>query len=385
GETVCSRLGRSYAAAWLATYDPARKRVEPEWTAASTLDDDPGETLGAVSLGDGSSTVSADGGTAVDEQGDSVERPEPALLAEAVEDRTVAVADDVKWHPAVSDVAAVPVTYRDTVFGLLCVYTDDETPFGREEPAVLASIGRTVGIGLNAIDSRSSLTTDSAFEVEFTVGSSSLPLVNLAERAGCSLRQAGVVPGDDGRSVLCTASEVAAAELGAAADEVPGIRSWTCIAERGQNPLFAFGIRDLPLLDAVGEHGLRLADLRVDAAGVTVIARGSQEASARALVDAVEDRHGSVDVRGFREEPARETTLTEFVVDVNERLTDRQRRALTTATAAGYFEWPRDTDGDELANSFGIARSTFHQHLRAALRKVVEAFDEAVGPVAEEP
>jgi PAS domain S-box-containing protein len=383
GEAVCSRLGSSYAAVWFGTYDPAREVVDPEWSDVSTLEDDPSETLGAVSLRE--SAVSTDGGVAVGGPGDGPGRPEPALLAEAVETGTVAVDDDVGWDQSVGDIAAVPVTYRDSVFGLLCVYTDGETPFGREEPAVLASIGRTVGIGLNAIDSQSSLTTDSGFEVEFTVGSSSLPLVSLAERADCSLRQAGVVPGDDGRSVLCTASGVTAAELGAAADDVDDIRSWNCIADREEKPLFAFLLRDLPVLDTVGEHGLRLADLRVDSTGITIVARGSREAAARALVDAVRERYGQVDVRGFRERPARETTLTEFVVDVNERLTDRQRRALTTATAAGYFKWPRETNGDELAESFGVARSTFHQHLRAALRKVVGAFDDAVGPGSEKP
>lgn len=384
GETACSRLGESYAAAWLATYDPASERVVPDWTAVSSLDDDPAESLGPVSLRDGPSPVSTDGGTTVSGV-DGTARPEPALLAEAVENQTVAVAEDVGWHPVVSDVAAVPVTYRGTLFGLLCVYTDDGISFGREEPAVLASIGRTIGIGLNALDSQSSLTTDSGFEVEFAVDAAGLPLGRLAERAGCSLRQAGVIPDDDGRSVLCTADGASAVEIGAAADAVPGVRSWTCIAEREQRPLFAFALRDLPLLDAVGEHGLRLADLRVDAEQLTIVARGAREAAARALVDAVEAEFGSIDVRGFRERPARETTLTEFVVDVDERLTERQRRALTVAAAAGYFEWPRDTSGDELAESFGVARSTFHQHLRAALRKLVAAFDEAVGSATGEP
>jgi len=382
GRAVCDRLGNTYAAAWLGTYDPAEERIEPEWTAVSSLVDDPGETLGHVSLG-GDRPATPDGGTTIDVDGAT--RPEPALLTEAVETGTVAVADEVGGRPAVSDVAAVPVTYRDTVFGLFCVYTDEGTPFGREEPAVLAAIGRTVGIGLNAIDSRSSLTTDEGVEVAFAVDAPSLPLQRLADRAGCSLRQAGVVPDDDGRAVLCTAEGATASELRAAADGVRGIRSADCLAERESAPLFAFGLADLPLVDAVGDHGLRLVDLRVDGSGVTVVARGSRETAARALVDDVRAAYGSVDVRRFGERPARKTTLTEFVADVEGRLTDRQRHALTTAVAAGYFEWPRDTDGDELAEAFGVARSTFHQHLRAALRKLVEAFEEAAEPVAGRP
>jgi predicted DNA binding protein len=151
-----------------------------------------------------------------------------------------------------------------------------------------------------------------------------------------------------------------------------------CVAERESAPLFAFGLADLPMIETVGEHGLELADLHVDRSGVTVLARGARETAARSLVETVEEAYGPVDVRRFGEQPTRKTTTTEFVADLEERLTDRQRRALTTAVAAGYFEWPRDTDGDELAEAFGVARSTFHQHLRAALRKLVEAFEAAV-------
>jgi hypothetical protein len=54
-------------------------------------------------------------------------------------------------------------------------------------------------------------------------------------------------------------------------------------------------------------------------------------------------------------------------------LTDRQQTALETAYHAGFFEWPRDTSGEEVAESIGVAPPTFHQHLRKAERKVFDA------------
>ena len=54
-------------------------------------------------------------------------------------------------------------------------------------------------------------------------------------------------------------------------------------------------------------------------------------------------------------------------------LTDRQRAALEAAYYAGFFEWPRDTSGEEMADSLGIAPPTFHQHLRKAEHKVFDA------------
>jgi predicted DNA binding protein len=53
-------------------------------------------------------------------------------------------------------------------------------------------------------------------------------------------------------------------------------------------------------------------------------------------------------------------------------LTDRQRTALETAYYAGYFEWPRGTTAEELADVMDVAGPTFHQHLRAAHRNLLD-------------
>jgi len=45
---------------------------------------------------------------------------------------------------------------------------------------------------------------------------------------------------------------------------------------------------------------------------------------------------------------------------------------LRTAIVGGFFEWPRETTGEDLAETMDIGRSTFHQHLRAAQQKVFE-------------
>jgi predicted DNA binding protein len=56
----------------------------------------------------------------------------------------------------------------------------------------------------------------------------------------------------------------------------------------------------------------------------------------------------------------------------DESLTDRQRAALRAAYHAGFFEWPRDATGEEIADSLGVSPPTFHQHLRKAEGKVFQ-------------
>jgi predicted DNA binding protein len=51
-------------------------------------------------------------------------------------------------------------------------------------------------------------------------------------------------------------------------------------------------------------------------------------------------------------------------------LTDRQTEILHTALLAGYFEWPRDSSAEDVAETVGITSSTLQYHLRNAQKTV---------------
>ena len=64
---------------------------------------------------------------------------------------------------------------------------------------------------------------------------------------------------------------------------------------------------------------------------------------------------------------------------VRESLTDKQFAALQTAYYGGYFDIPRTSTGDELADRMGVTRQAFHQLLRKAEQTVYEGLFEASG------
>jgi len=69
-------------------------------------------------------------------------------------------------------------------------------------------------------------------------------------------------------------------------------------------------------------------------------------------------------------------------VDLGEvagQLTKRQLAVLSTAVEAGYYESPRRTSTDRLASSFGLARTTFEEHLRKAEAKVLRSVMTVLG------
>lgn len=61
----------------------------------------------------------------------------------------------------------------------------------------------------------------------------------------------------------------------------------------------------------------------------------------------------------------------EEVGDSKSMLTARQLEVVECALDGGYYDWPREQTGDELAAQLGISRPTFLEHLRKAESKLL--------------
>jgi hypothetical protein len=90
------------------------------------------------------------------------------------------------------------------------------------------------------------------------------------------------------------------------------------------------------------------------------------------LVGTLSDRYESVDVRRLlRTEGDRDDHELVFV-DRN-ALTERQREAIRTAHELGYFDHPKGANAQEVAETLGVSRPTFSEHLAAAQSKLLDA------------
>lgn len=63
-------------------------------------------------------------------------------------------------------------------------------------------------------------------------------------------------------------------------------------------------------------------------------------------------------------------------------LTERQLRVVETAFEMGYYDWPRQCTGEDVAGEFDIASATFSEHVRTAERKLLSVLFEEVEPAA---
>lgn len=94
-------------------------------------------------------------------------------------------------------VAAIPLLYGETVYGVLGIYSDRVDAFGEEERAVLDELGRTIGHAINAAESKKALFADTVTELRFTFEGTPEPLVELS-REGYALSLEGAVSDNEG-------------------------------------------------------------------------------------------------------------------------------------------------------------------------------------------
>lgn len=105
------------------------------------------------------------------------------------------------------------------------------------------------------------------------------------------------------------------------------------------------------------------------------------------LATAVEllERFGPVRIEYVSREFQRKIipSVTEWS-ELFETITPRRRRVLNRALEAGYFDIPRGTTLQEIADDLGIAKTTASQHLRKAERSIMEFFIQYVNISADE-
>lgn len=100
-----------------------------------------------------------------------------------------------------------------------------------------------------------------------------------------------------------------------------------------------------------------------------------------AVTESFLEEYPDFDLIAKRTKDAHTSMLTPstFQQSLLNELTDRQREALRTAFEMGYYEWPRDCTGQDVADELGITSATFSEHIFAAERKILTFMFETSG------
>ena len=285
--------------------------------------------------------------------------------------RIVAVTDYFDDLPDLAATALIPVQYRDTVYGVLAVGTDQPDLFDNRETVVMEAVGQATGAALNALERVSLSSAETVIETRIEVADPSMDLVALAESLGSEITADGQLAiGTAGPTLLLSLGDVPAASV---ADLVSRTGALTLIGG-DESTVVEWSLPDGPLARTLRDDAVRLEGLSATPTSVRLDFAAASEHMGNTVVGRFREAYEGVELLAFRERSANAQTGTDFRESVTAALTDRQLEALQKAHVSGFFEWPRAVEGESLAAAMDIHPSTFHQHLRAAERKLITAY-----------
>jgi len=267
----------------------------------------------------------------------------------------------------------IPLCYGDRRYGLLGVYADDAALFDDREQPILASLAKMIANGIHAVETTRVLTTDQVTELQIDIRDRTFPLSQIANTLGTPVERVGTTRASDGRCEWYLAAESCSVPT-AEVDSLSFVSDARTVSATDTERTVAVTVETTAPGELLADHGAVITGITATADGAVLTVESPPERDVRSLLEVLADAYDGVDLRARTQRDRRDRRLNEFTAEIDERLTDRQQEALEAAALNGYFEWPRPVDGTEIADTMDITRQTFHQHLRAAQRKLVSAY-----------
>ncbi|WP_299234090.1 bacterio-opsin activator domain-containing protein [Natronomonas sp.] len=363
-ERVCKAVieTNDYGAAWIGTRQMTSDRIVADARAGCGTD----ETI----------RISPDGESTVNE----AMRTGTVSMAE-----TSSLPADSPHHrfaPPEGGVAAIPLRYREAEYGVLVVYAARSRTLDDHEIAVFEALGRVIGTGINALQNQRLLATDEYLELVFSGGSPGPILVELAAEAGCEITYKGAVSRTDGRFVL--SALVSGADVETLRDAAEGMSEppeVNLVAGYDDGCLVEVVPPSASLVRTVLDHNGAVRSLAASADSADVRIELPRTADPSAVVQTLLDQYDGLSLVSQQRRERDRNSRRELAETLRGELTDRQLETIQKAYLSEYFEWPRPVSGEDIADSMGITRSTFHQHLRAAQSKIIGELLEEFQPI----
>lgn len=209
--------------------------------------------------------------------------------------------------------------------------------------------------------------------VEFRLTRTEWPFMRVASRQSCTARLEEIIPREGGYAEFFTFLGTEPERVIEATEGVDEIEA-RLLTKDGQIGLFEFSVAtDSCPAVFLAEEGALPREIHGENDTARLVADIPRAEQPGAVIEQFLDRHEGADLATKCEQSEATPMVGEWELQrlVKTRFTDRQREVLRAAHEAGYYDWPRETDAQTLAEELDIASATLHKHLRAAERKLV--------------
>ncbi|MDQ2050952.1 bacterio-opsin activator domain-containing protein [Natronolimnohabitans sp. A-GB9] len=261
---------------------------------------------------------------------------------------------------------AVPLTDTEREYGVLFVHVTGVDSIGDSELTVMGELGETIGHAIRSVERTRAMLTDSRLELELAIDDSRLLFNRFAEHVEGAATVEGVIERDDELVVFVSAPE--GTDM-TPLDQWASVDSVSVVSDGDDEILFEVTVTSSPFLETLRTYDVKLRTATTRD-GTTVTLEVPQRVEARSLVEAIRDSYPETELEARRETTG-SRSARQLDTHLEERLTEKQFEALQAAHYSGFFEWPRESTGEDLADALDVSPPTYHYHLRAAERKLV--------------
>jgi HTH-type transcriptional regulator, bacterioopsin transcriptional activator and related proteins len=356
--TVCELLTADdrFRFAWIGTLDPTTDTLEPRAWAGTEQG-----YLDSQSFAVQASGAEPAGQTAATGDVTMVTNVAAGLRDEAW--RKYAISRD---HLSV---LSIPLVYNDLTHGVLTVYAPTQAAFDDTVKAVLAELGETIASALSAIERKNALLTTSMTRVEFTIEDPKFVLSRLAQDAECTLSyQGGVQQSTKGSYVFVTVEDRAVNEVADAASQLVGIDEVQQISAGGEGGVLRLRLTQPFLALELADHGAVFREATANPTITTLVIDIPDSIDVRTITQLVRETFSTIELRSKQtlDQTIEHNLYSKFL----EKVTERQLEVIQTAYYSGFFESPRESTGEEVAETLGISPPAFYKHARTVQRKL---------------
>ncbi|RZH68787.1 PAS domain S-box protein [Natrinema altunense] len=282
-------------------------------------------------------------------------------------------------------VISVPLSYAEYTYGVLTVYADEPDAFGDLERTVLTELGAGIANAITAVKTREALHAERLLELTLRIGGADDLLSRIATTTGARVEYEGLgshstdetllffetsgVPADDVRSVL---------------DDLVSVTDYRLLTETDGDCRFEATVAGDVVASRLVRHGASPRSMHATDDGIEVTVDVPTGTDVREFVETLRDQYATVELQARRHVERSMETGSELATSLFDALTDRQLEVLRTAYFAGFFDWPRESTGEEIAAMLDVTQPTVNRHLRIGQQRVLERLFEDDLPAAAE-
>ncbi|WP_265108226.1 PAS domain S-box protein [Halosolutus halophilus] len=365
---VCERLveAEDIAFAWIGTYDVSgTELMSRAWAGTGE------KYLDAVTLDEHDTGMEPAVSTAREEAPTVVTNVINELKTEPWRKRALAHS----FHSVVS----VPLSFDEYFYGVLTVYADEPNVFGDLEQTVFAELGENIANSINAIETRQALYADNFIELTLQFDSPDAFLAKVAQGMGAHVEYEGLATITDGETRLFFTADVDPAIAAEVLDDLLIVTNHWLVGESNGRPLFGVAVEGEVIASRLVRHGGRLRSITATEAGLEVVVDVPMTIDVREFVEMLRERYPSVELVGRHDVHRGPRAERQQVESLIESLTDRQLEVLRTAYFSGFFEWPRESTGEDIAKMLSVSQPTVNRHLRLGQQRLFEQLFENTG------